>query len=46
MENIVEKGEMAHLSNFTFFYIFPKAFFFNVLKQVYMEERVNLWAVL
>ena len=42
IEIIVEKGEIAHLSNFTFFpQCFAKAFFFNVLKRVYMEEKVN-----
>ena len=39
IENIVEKGEIAHL---TFFHnVFLKAFFFNVLKWVYMEKRVK-----
>ena len=44
MENIAEEGEIAHLSNFTFFLqCFPKVFFFffGVLKRVYMEERVK-----
>ena len=39
LENIVEKGEIAHLSNFTFFHnVFLKLFFFTVLKRVYMER--------
>ena len=42
MENIVEKGEIAHFEQFHLFpQCFPKAVFFNVLKRVYMEERVN-----
>ena len=42
MENIVEKVEIAHFEQFPFFpQCFPKAFFFNVLKWVYMEERVK-----
>ena len=39
MENIVEKGEIAH------FHLFPqcflKAFLFHVLQWVHMEERVK-----
>ena len=43
MENIVEKGEIAHLEQFHLFpQSFPKAFSFNVLKWVYIEERVNV----
>ena len=42
MENIVEKGEIAHFEQFHLFpQCFPKAFFFDALKWVYMEERVN-----
>ena len=42
MENIAEKGEIAHLKQIhPFPQCFPKAFFFNVLKLVYMEERVK-----
>ena len=41
-KNIVEKGEIAHLEQFQLFpQCFPKVFLFNVLQQVYMEERVN-----
>ena len=37
IENIVEKSEIAHYSNFTFFHnvFFKLIFFFNVLKWVY-----------
>ena len=43
LENIVEKCEIAHFEQFHLFpQCFPKAFFFNVLKWVYMEERVNM----
>ena len=39
----MDKGEIAHFEQFHLFpQFFPKAFFFNVLKRVYMEERVNL----
>ena len=42
MEHMVEKGEIAHFEQFTFFHnIFLKLFFFNVLKWVYMEERLK-----
>ena len=42
IENIVEKGDIAHLSNFTFFHnVFLKLFFFNVLKWVFVEERIK-----
>ena len=42
LENIVEKGEIANFEQFHLFpQCFPKAFFFNVLKRVYMKERVN-----
>ena len=38
----MEKGEIAHFEQFHLFsQCFPKAFFFNVLKRVYMEERVK-----
>ena len=47
IENIVEKGEIAHFEQFHLFpQCFPKAFFFNVLKWVYMKQRVkpvNVW---
>ena len=40
----MEKGEIAHIEQFHLFpQRFPQAFFFNVLKWVYMEERVNLF---
>ena len=39
----MEKDKIAHLSNFHLFpQCFSKTFFFNVLKRVYMEERVNV----
>ena len=42
MENIVEKGEIAHFEQFHLFpQCFPKALLFNVLKCIYMEESVN-----
>ena len=42
MENIVAKGEIAHLEQFHLVpQCFQKAFFFNMLKRVYMEERVE-----
>ena len=42
MENIVEKGEIAHIVQFHLFpQCFPEVFFFNVFKWVYMKERVN-----
>ena len=45
MDNIVEKGEIAHFEQFHLFpQGFPKAFFFNVLKWVHMEDRVNFQA--
>ena len=38
----MEKGEIAHFEQFLFFpQCFLKAFLFNVLKLVCMEERVN-----
>ena len=41
MENVVEKDEIAHYEQFHLFpQYFLKAFFFNALKRVYMEERV------
>ena len=41
--NIVEKGEIAHFEKFHLFpcNVFIKLFFFNVLKWVFMEERVH-----
>ena len=42
MENIVEKGEIAHFEQFRLFrQCFPKVFFLNVLKRVYMEKSVK-----
>ena len=42
IENIMEKGEIAHFEQFHLFpQCFPKAFFFNALKCVYMEESVK-----
>ena len=42
IENIVEKGEIAHFEQFHLFQqCFPKVFFFNVLRGVYMEEKIN-----
>ena len=42
IENIVEKGEIAHFEQFhLFLQCLLKAFFFNVLKWVYMKEWVN-----
>ena len=42
IENIVEKGEIAHFEPFhLFLQCFPNAFFFSVLKRVNMEERVK-----
>ena len=39
----MEKGEIAQFEQFHLFPLcFPKAFFFNVLKWVYMEENVNV----
>ena len=36
---MVEKGEIAHSEQFHLFQkCFPKAFFFNVLKRVYIEK--------
>ena len=41
----MEKGEIAQSEQFHLFpQCFPKVFFFNVLKWVYMEERVY-WTV-
>ena len=38
----MEKGNIAHFEQFHLFpQCFPKGLFFSVLKQVYMEERVN-----
>ena len=43
----MEKGEIAQNEQFQLFPpCFPKAFFFNVLKQVCMEERVKFVPVL
>ena len=40
---MVEKGETAHIEQFyPFPQCFPKDFFFNVLKRVYMEEKVKI----
>ena len=37
-----KKGEIAHFEQFHLFpHCFPKAFFFCMIKLVYMEERVN-----
>ena len=45
IENIVKKGEIAHFEQFHLFpQCFPKAFFFIVIKWVYMEERFNIKA--
>ena len=42
LENIVERAEIAHFEQFHLFpQCFPKAFYLNVLKRVYMEERVK-----
>ena len=42
IENIVGKGEIAHFEQFHLFpQCFPKDRFFNLLKWVYMEERLN-----
>ena len=47
IENIVEKGEIAHFEQFHLFPpCFPKVFYFNVLKWVYVEERVNQYFLL
>ena len=41
----MEKGEIANFEQFHLFpQCFPKAFFFNVSKRVYMEEKVNISA--
>ena len=38
----MEKGEIAHFEKVHLFpQCFPEAFFFNVLKGVFMEERVD-----
>ena len=38
----MEKGEIAHFEQFHLFpQCFPEVFFFDVLKRVYMEERVK-----
>ena len=43
IENIVETGEIAHFEQFHLFpQCFLTAFFFIVLKLVYMEEGVQL----
>ena len=43
IENIFEKGEIAHFERFhRFLQCFIKAIFFIVLKWVYMKERVNM----
>ena len=40
IENILEKGEIAHFEQFHLFpQYFPKPFFFNVFKWLQMEER-------
>ena len=42
----MEKGEIAQDEQFHLFYQrFPEAFFFNVLKWVYMEEKINAYFV-
>ena len=42
MGNIVEKDEIAHFEQFHLLsQCFPKAFFFNDLKCVYMEQMVK-----
>ena len=43
IENMVEKGEIVHFEQFHHFpQYFPKVFlFFNVLKLVHMEKRLN-----
>ena len=42
MENIVKKSEIAHFEQFHLFpQCFPGASLFNVLKWVYMKEKVN-----
>ena len=42
IENIVEKGEIDHFEQLHLFpQCFPKAFFFNVLNLVYVEERIE-----
>ena len=42
----MEEGEIAHFEQFHFFpQCFPKVYFFIVLKQVYMEERVKTSSV-
>ena len=39
---MVENDEIAHFEQFHLFHnVFLKFFFFNVLKRVYMEERVK-----
>ena len=46
-ENIVEKGEIAHFEQFHLFQqSFLIAFFFNLSKWVYTEERVNTASLL
>ena len=43
IENIVGKGEIAHLEQFHIYpQCFPKAFPLNVLRSVYMEESVKI----
>ena len=42
IDNTVEKGVIAHFEQLHLFPLcFPKAFFFDLLKQVYMEEGVS-----
>ena len=39
----MEKGEIAHFEQFhLFLQCFPEALLFNVLKGLYMEERVKV----
>ena len=42
IENIVEKGEIAHFEQFHLFpQCYPKALFFNALKGVCIEKSLN-----
>ena len=43
IENIVKKGEIAHLEQFRLFpQCFPKAFFFNVLNEYIRRKGVRI----
>ena len=45
IENIVEKGEIAHFEQFHLLpQCFPKVYFFDVLKWVYTEEKVKIFS--